>query len=161
MFAIVNKSDLKVVQLFDFPYVGIDSEVFVHLEIPEGIELAYLKAVLIDDVITLVEDPDIVAAKAQAAKDVLVAAAKASFDADVDAQMFATYGTWDRVVANTTHNSWQDMSIAPEVYVPAIFPSVEGLQAYLAPKIAAERVFNIWRIGRLAQRDAEIAAILI
>jgi hypothetical protein len=168
-FIIVEKENLKIHVSYEaeekqdtpfywgYPCAEPES---VHLPLPENLDPACIKAVLIDEVITLVEDPDKVAAKAQAAKDAQIAVLKASFDADVDAQMFIVYGTRDRVVANTTHTSWADMLANQSDYVPAIFPSVEVLQAYIGPKVAASRAFNIWRIGRLAQRDAAIAEIL-
>jgi hypothetical protein len=168
MFIIINTDNLKILDSYEAEaedlskrfWYGLNNIIpTVHLSLPENLDPACIKAVLIDDVITLVEDPDKIAAKAQAAKDAQIAVLKVSFDADVDAEMFVVYGTRDRVVANTTHTSWADMLANQSDYVPAIFPSVEVLQGYVAPKVAASRAFNIWRIGRLAQRDAAIAAL--
>lgn len=154
IYAIVNLENNTIFKYeADFP--NSESDILV----PEGLDQDCLKAVLVEDVITLVEDPVLVAAKAKSAKDAQIAALKASFDADVDAQMFVVYETSDRITASAINQSWNDISANPSAYVPAIFASVEVAQGYVAGKLATATAFNIWRIGRLAQRDAAIAAL--
>jgi len=156
MYALIGKLDLAVTQIFEVFYNGFDSENFVQIETPEGLDLRFLKVVDTEGVLSIVEDT---AAKAEATKAVQIAALKDSFNADVDSQMYVVYGTKDRVVASTVNQSWNDMALNIAAYVPAIFPTTEAAQAYVTGKLAEATAFNIWRIQRLAQRDADIAAL--
>jgi hypothetical protein len=165
---IICKADLKTYSTYDSgqetsklmwwdDYQSVKDE---YVELEQGdLDPDCLKAILIDDVITLVEDPILVAAKAKSAKDAQISELRASFDNDVDAQMLIVYGTPDRVTAGVINQSWNDMNTNVNSYVPGIFPSVNAAQAYVNEKLAAATAFNIWRIGRLAQRDAAIAAL--
>jgi hypothetical protein len=167
-YAIVSKSDLQILGFYeaeapttDIPWWGnyiLVADAHVHLEVGNLVSDC-LRAILIDDIITLVEDPILVAAKAKSAKDAQISELRASFDNDVDAQMLIVYGTPDRVTAGVINQSWNDMNTNVNSYVPGIFPSVNAAQAYVNEKLAAATAFNIWRIGRLAQRDAAIAAL--
>jgi len=131
----------------------------VHLSLTENLDPACIKAVLIEDVITLVEDPDKVAAKAQAAKDVLIAAARARCDADIEVQQLAVYGTKNQSAALATQQSWSDIEANPAMYVPLMFPTLEDAQFWITPKMAAARMFAAWRFQKIIARDAEIAAL--
>lgn len=159
---IVNPESLHI----EFSYIvgdvlqfGSPWDKYPHLPLPEGLDSDCVKAVLVDDAITLVEDPVLLAAKVLSAKQVQIADLKAAFDADVDAEMYKVYGTLDRVSASSINQSWNDINSNPSAYTPSVFPTIEVLQAYVSQKLAAATAFNIWRIGRLAQRDADIAAL--
>jgi hypothetical protein len=166
-YAIVNKSDLQILGFYEaeapttnIPWWGnyiLAAHEHVHLEVGNLVSDC-LRAILIEDVITLIEDPVLVAAKATAAKAQQVAEINAAMNADIDAQMFITYETKDRVTANAIQQSWADISAAPSEYT-SVFPSANAAAAYANAKLAAARAFNIWRIGRVAQRDAAIAAL--
>jgi hypothetical protein len=132
----------------------------VHLPIAQNLDPACVKAVLIDEVITLVEDAEKVAAKAQSVKQAAIAARKAALDADIETQQIALYGTALQTSALATHASLSDIEAHPEMYVPLMFPSVEAAQAYIAPKMLASRQFAAWRFSRIQQFEQEKALIL-
>lgn len=159
MKAYISKLDLAIVLITDQDNADFITNEIEILEVGSELDINCIKAVLVDDVITLIEDSEKVAAKNLAAKQLQISAINAAMNADINTQMFTTYETTDRVTANAIQQSWADIALAPEVYVPAVFPSVEVAVAYITPKLAAARAFNIWRIGRVAQRDADIAAL--
>lgn len=132
----------------------------IHLSLHETLDPDCIKAVLIDSQVTLVEDSDKVAAKAQAAKDVLVAAARARCDVDIETQQLAVYGTKNQSAALATQQSWSDIEANPALYVNLMFPSVEDAQFWITSKMASARQFAAWRFQRIISRDAEIAEIM-
>jgi hypothetical protein len=131
----------------------------IHLPLPENIDSTCIKAVLIDEVITLVEDADKVAAKAQAAKDAQIAVLRAQCDADIEASQFVVYGTKNQSAALATQQSWSDIEANPAMYVPLMFPTLEDATFWITPRMAAARMFAAWRFQRIVTRDTEIAAL--
>jgi hypothetical protein len=156
MWALVNKSDLKVVQVFELPYAGFDSEIFYSVEMQDGYNVNYLKAIEVEGSIVIIEDQ---AAMAQAAKDAQISAARAQCDADIEAQQFAVYGTKNQSAALATQQSWSDIEANPAMYVPMMFPTLEEVAFWITPRMAAARMFAAWRFQRIVTRDAEIAAL--
>ena len=132
----------------------------VHLSLTENLDPACIKAVLIDDVITLVEDTDKVAAKVQAAKDVLVAAARASMDADVAASQLALLETAKETSAIRLAVTALDMSLNPSLYICSLFPTAEAVTAFANAKLAPSRQCAIYCLERIYQYEQEKAAIL-
>lgn len=105
-------------------------------------------------------DPALAAAKAEHAKQVLVSEAHGRMDQDVYAEMERVYGTKKSDSATAFYLSWQDMLAAPEAYVSAVFPSTGAVTTYATTKLQLAREYSVWRLGRIAQFEAERAAIL-
>lgn len=105
-------------------------------------------------------DPALVAAKAERAKLALVSEAYGRMDRDVYAEMERVYGTKKSDSATAFYLSWQDMLAAPDAYVGAMFPSANAVSNYATLKLQLAREYSVWRLGRIAQFEAERAAIL-
>jgi hypothetical protein len=168
MFVIINIDNLKILDTYEAEtedltkifWYGLNSIIpIVHLSLPENLDSACIKAALIDDVITLAEDADKIAAKAQAVKDVLIAAARARCDADIEAQQVAVYGTKLQTAAMRDYLTFEKMLTKPATYVGAMFSDEAAVIAFATPKVAASEAFSLWCIERIAQRNAEIAAL--
>jgi len=132
----------------------------VHLELPEGLSADCVKAVLIEDVITLVGDSEKVAAKAEAAKAQQVAALKAISDKDITDAMFALFGTMNENSATRQYLTWEKMVTKPSSYVGNLFADETAVLAYATPKVAACEAYSLFCIERSAQFNADKAAIL-
>jgi hypothetical protein len=168
LFIVVEKENLKLQSVYeaetkqdtDFYWGFPCAEPYsVHLPLPEILYPDCIKAVLIDEVITLVEDADKVAAKAQAAKDAQISMLRAQCDADIETQQLAVYGTKNQSAALATQQSWSDIEANPERYVPMMFPTLEDVAFWITPRMAAARQFAAWRFQRIVTRDAAIAAL--
>jgi hypothetical protein len=133
---------------------------FIRMTIPEGIDPECVKAILVDEVITLVEDTDKVAAKALAAKQARIEVVRAALDTFVSDGQFAVYGTRSEPSAIRTHLTYESMVNAPAKWVGNLFADEAAVLAYATPKLAASEAFALSVLEHIAQRDMAIAAIL-
>jgi hypothetical protein len=175
---IVNKSTLKIEKTYNWEAQvvtkdGVDSVVnylewipslsepiCAHLPLPENLNPDCIKAVLIDDVITLIEDTDKVAAKSQAAKDVLIAAAKSRMDEDIEAAQIQAFNTSLQTSAIRTAVTALDMSLNPSAYLCTLLPTVEAVSAFASQHLAPARTCAIYCLERIYQFEQEKASIL-
>jgi hypothetical protein len=134
---------------------------YPHLPVPEGLDADCVKAVLVDDVITLVEDTDKVTAKAQAAKLAQVAALKDALDAEIYAQMATVFQTSKSDSASAYLETWKLMLEAPEDYVAvAGVADAAAVTAYAQGKLDEAKIYSIWRLQKINEYLAAKAAIL-
>lgn len=169
LFAIVKNEDLSIQHTYEssinrdsdkfFSYLSC-SPVCSHVEIPEYLDRELIKAKLNDDgEIEIVPDEEKITFKNNELIKAKIFEITQVMNDDIDEEMFNTYGTRDRITASAIHQSWGDMLICPEAYVPTVFPSVNILQVYVTKQLTKSRNFNLWRLSRVARRDAEIAAL--
>jgi hypothetical protein len=154
IFKIIKLSNLEV--LFGTTVVDVTPsapEGYLSIEIPEGLNENYVKAELINDVVTLVEDP-------VAKKSYLIAAAKAAMWTDVLAAMETTYGTTDMNSAQALQAMWTELEANPTLNISAVFPTVEAIAAYVTPRMILGRQYLAYNLGRRAQFEQEKSAIL-
>jgi hypothetical protein len=161
VFKVISRETLAIT----YSYIANDKDLSIgflcaHLPCPAGLDPDCVKAVLVDDVITLVEDPALVAVKAAAAKQALVAAARDAMLADIAIGQKQVYGTASETSALTFHLTFVDMVASPTDWVGAQFATAEEVLAYAAPKLAASKAFGLVRLARIAQYEAEVVAIL-
>ena len=143
----------------------------VHLPLPEGLVVDCVKAiateeeVIVDEIPTMVttysivEDADKVAAKALSLKNAAIAVFMAQCEVDLDAKMFEKIGTKDRDVANAVVSTLKDMLVAPAAYINALLTSENAVTIYANAQIILARDYAVYRIQRVAERDAAIAAL--
>jgi hypothetical protein len=173
LFAIVDKQSLSVKHQYDATEALTTSHYWdcswaeplcTHLPVPAELDATCMKAELIDDVITLVADPVKLAAKAAVAKQALVTAAYDRMNADVMAEMELVYGTAKSESATAYQLTWEKMAANPQLFAGEAaglgFATVEDVVDFAMPKLAAADAYAVNRLKRIAQFQAEKAAIL-
>jgi hypothetical protein len=157
MWALINKSNLSITQLFEVFYNNFDSENFVQIEVPEGINLRFLKVVYEDGVYTIEEDNLAIIAANKASR---IAALNDQTWATIMAQAKVIYGSDDPILVLASHSTFQDMVSHPSSYVGSIFADDAAVLAYAEPKLTASSLFGEWRLGVLISEQVQKAAIL-
>lgn len=168
-YAIVNKNDLQVLGFYeaetlttDIPwwgnYILVASE-YVHLEVG-ALDSDCVKAALVEDVITLVIDPDLMSAKTKDVKQALIAEMKVASDKDILDGMYALFGTMNENSATRQYLTWEKMVVKPSAYVGNLFADEAAVLAYATPKLAQCEAYSLFCIERTAKFNADKAAIL-
>jgi len=169
IFAIVRKEDLAVLGKYESDFAKDTSQYWdytlaepmcTHLEVVSPLYPDCVKAELVEDVITLVEDTAKTAAKALATKVAQCDALEAQLWVDILAEMEVVYGTKDMNSATAYYLSWRRMQEAPAVFVGSLFADEAAVTAYVTPKLAAADVFALWRLGKIVTCNAAKDAIM-
>jgi len=105
-------------------------------------------------------DATLLATKQAADKAALVAEAYAAMDKDVFDACEATYGTRRADSAMAFYLTFQAMVANPADYVGPMFADEAAVLAYATPKMALATQYSLYRLQRVAQFEAEKAAIL-
>lgn len=131
------------------------------IPLPEGLNPDCVKAVLVDDVITIVEDADKVAAKALATKNAQVEALHAALNTEVYAEMARIYSTTNSDSAVAFHETWKLMADTPADYVTVSgLADAAAVQAYAEAKLAEVKAYSIWRLQKINEFMVAKAVIL-
>lgn len=133
---------------------------FPHLEVVSPLDPDCVKAELVEDVITLVEDTDKTAAKALATKVAQCDALEAQLWVEILTEMETVYGTKDMNSATAYFLTWKRASEAPASFVGTLFADEAAVTAYVTPKLAAADVFALWRLGKIVACNAAKQAIM-
>jgi hypothetical protein len=163
IFKIVNPNTLLIEHSYiaeeQVSYGGPWGE-YSHIAVPESLDSDCVKASLIDNVITLIEDSDKVAAKVLANKNARILVRINLMLSDIAAGMYNCFGTYTETSAITFHMQYQDMVSNPSYWVGEMFADEAAVLAYATPKLAASIAFGLVRMARISQYQAEVAAIL-
>lgn len=162
-FKIVNPTTLTIEHSYEadaaVQYGGPWGQ-YPHLEVVSPLDSDCVKAELIEDVITLVEDADKVTAKALATKVATCDALEATLWSEILAEMETVYGTKDMNSATAYYLSWKRMAEAPAVFVGDLFADEAAVTAYVTPKLAAADTFALWRLNKIVACNAAKAAVM-
>jgi len=170
LFIIIKKEDLSIRDKYESEEKDdtsanrnyTEAEPFcTHLPLPQGLDPDCVKAVLVDDVITLVEDADKTAAKALATKNAQVEALHAALNTEVYAEMARIYSTTNSDSAVAFHETWKLMADTPADYVTVSgLADAAAVQAYAEAKLAEVKAYSIWRLQKINEFVAAKAVIL-
>ena len=133
---------------------------YLHISVPEGLDPDCVKAELNEnDEIILVEDADKVAAKVLADKATRIKARETACDNDIQDQQVQIYGFQSQAAAIRTHIMWQDMVENPSSWISEQLATEEAVLAYATPLLGNSKTFGQYCVIRVAQYEAEKAAI--
>jgi hypothetical protein len=163
IFKIVNPATLVIESSYEadgvIQYGGPFGQ-YTHVFMPEGLDPDCVKAELVEDVITLVEDTDKTAAKALATKVAQCDALEAQLWVDILAEMADVYGTTDMNSATAYYLTWRRMSESPATFVGDLFVDQAAVTAYCTPKLSDADAFAVWRLEKIVTCNAAKAAIM-
>lgn len=156
-FKIINPNTLAIEHSYEADEVvtyGGPWNSYLHIVVPEGLDVDCVKAELVDDVVTLVADTDAVAAKVLAAKVRQCENLEATLWSEILAEMNVVFSTTDMNSATAYYLTWQEMLAHPADYVGSLFADEAAVTAYATPKLAAAKAFSVWRLGKIATCNA-------
>lgn len=128
-------------------------ETFSYVQIPENLDASCVKAILVDNVICLVEDLEL-------KKLNLVSQAKSRLDNDVNELQFQYFGTYTQTSAIRTSLTALDMLQNPSAYVCDIFADEQAVIAFANSKLAPARQCALAIMRRIAAFETEKNSIL-
>jgi len=113
-------------------------------------------------VLGLADDlPEVVAEmEAASSKEAQVKAAYDQMNSDVYAQMAIVFGTTNPESATAYNETYKLMKESPADFVNADLVDAAAVEAFADAKLATIKAYAIYRIGRIAQFQAERDAIL-
>jgi len=132
---------------------------YPHLPV-EALDPDCVKAELVEDVITLVEDTDKAAAKALATKVAQCAALEAQLWSEILAEMEVVYGTNDMNSATAYYLSWVRAKETPSLFVGTLFADEAAVTAWVTPKLTIADAFAVWRLEKIVVCNAAKQAIM-
>jgi hypothetical protein len=147
---------------------------YPHLPV-EALDPDCVKAELVEDVITLIEDTDKTATKAVATKTSLVTTAYNELNADVYAQMAVVFGTTNADSAVANNESYKNMKSSPALFSNKGFKAEKAVGSftlgaaldtdqkvidYASARLGETTQYAVWRMERIEQFKAERNTIL-
>lgn len=161
-FKIINPDTLAIESSYESDsQVVLEGSWATYPHLPVGaLDPDCVKAELIEDVIALVEDPVLVAAKAQATKVAQCDALESQLWQEILTEMEVVYGTKDMNSATAYFLTWKRASESPASFVGTLFPDEASVTAWVNPKLASADAFAVWRLEKIAACNAAKEAIM-
>lgn len=145
---------------------------YTQLEVPEGLDADCIKAILVNDVITLVEDTDKVTLKAQSSKNSRLLEVYNTMNSEVLSQMAVVFGTTNPDSAVRQNEIWKLMQASPSSWLNKkadkaiggltkgeIMDTAEKVSNFANARIAEATTYALWSYDRIEQCRADQAVI--
>jgi hypothetical protein len=128
----------------------------IHAELPAG--MLEDEVMLLDGVVAV--DPALVATKLAKAKSQAIQDLYDAMNADVINQMVVVFGTSNTASAQATKDTWNLMILKPQLFEGKLgLTDVAAVITYASAKIAAVETYAVYRMERIAQFQADKAAV--